>query len=191
MPLVMLRDLPRYESLLEAAREFPDLEPSATEAFLHLLRAGDAVLRLVENNLARHNITQGRFGVLMALLANDRGGPHLSPLTPTTLAERTGVTPATMTGLIDTLESGGLVQRTHDPRDRRKIVVKLAPRALKLLAKILPGHFQLMTAVLLPLNHSERELLVSLLQRIANRASVLAAPGGKTVAKPTAPGARS
>lgn len=187
MSLVILRDLPRYESLLEAAREFPDLEASATEAFLHLLRTGDAVLRLVENNLARHQITQGRFGVLMALLANDRGGPHLSPLTPTTLAERTGVTPATMTGLIDTLESDGLVQRTQDPRDRRKTVVKLAPRASKLLAKILPGHFQLMAAVLLPLNHAERELLVSLLQRIATRTSVLAAPRGKTVATPTAP----
>ena len=36
MPYLLLKDLPRYECLLEAAKEFPDLDPSAAEAFLHL-----------------------------------------------------------------------------------------------------------------------------------------------------------
>ena len=56
----MLKDLPRYECLLEASREFPDLDPSATEVFLHLLRAGDEAFRVVESHLALHDITQGR-----------------------------------------------------------------------------------------------------------------------------------
>ena len=47
MPLLLLKDLPRYECLLEAAREFPALDPSATEAFLHLLRCGDEAFRVV------------------------------------------------------------------------------------------------------------------------------------------------
>ena len=41
MPYLLLKDLPRYDCLIQAAREFPDLDPSATEAFLNLLRAGD------------------------------------------------------------------------------------------------------------------------------------------------------
>ena len=40
MPLLLLKDLPRYECLLESAKDFPDLDPSAAEAYLHLLRAG-------------------------------------------------------------------------------------------------------------------------------------------------------
>src|SRR3954470_22297157 len=101
MPLLLLKDLPRYECLLEASREFPDLDPSATEVFLHLLRAGDEAFRVVESPLALHEITQGRFGVLMARWGNcQRAGSGADkPLTPAELAERTGVTRATMTGL--------------------------------------------------------------------------------------------
>ena len=50
MPLLMLKDLPRYDCLLEAARSFPDLDPSACEAFLNLLRAGSK--RAVDGQLA-------------------------------------------------------------------------------------------------------------------------------------------
>ena len=52
MPLLLLKDLPRYECLLEAAREFPDLDPSATEVFLNLLRTGDEAFRVAEAHLA-------------------------------------------------------------------------------------------------------------------------------------------
>jgi DNA-binding MarR family transcriptional regulator len=95
-------------------------------------------------------------------------------LTPTALAERTAVTPATMTGLIDTLEKDGLVQRLSDPQDRRKVIVSLAPRAHDLLAQILPGHFRLLAAILRPLSLSDRKRLVSLLQVVAAHATSLA-----------------
>src|SRR4051812_28434291 len=111
MPLLMLKDLPRYECLLEAAREFPDLDPSATEVFLHVLRTGDEAFRVSVDNLARHEITDGRFGVLMALWGNCQRAGKESPLSPAEIAERTGVTRATVTGLVDTLERSGLVAR--------------------------------------------------------------------------------
>src|SRR5215203_1675193 len=103
MPLLMLKDLPRYECLIEASREFPDLDPSATEVFLHLLRSGDEAFRVVESHLATHDISQGRFGVMMALWGNCQRTGAKTALTPAELAERTGVTRATITGLVDTL----------------------------------------------------------------------------------------
>lgn len=45
------------------------------------------------------------------------------PLTPRQLAEHTGLTSGTVTGVIDRLESHGFVTRRPDPRDRRKVVV--------------------------------------------------------------------
>ena len=45
------------------------------------------------------------------------------PLTPRQLAERTGLTSGTVTGVIDRLESHGFVTRQPDPGDRRKVVV--------------------------------------------------------------------
>src|SRR5437867_3569885 len=115
MPLLLLKNLPRYECLLEASREFPDLDPSATDVFLNLLRSGDEAFRVVETHLATHGLTQGRFGVLMALWGScRRAGDRIAPLSPAELAERTGVTRATITGLVDTLERDGLVTRTPD-----------------------------------------------------------------------------
>src|SRR5262245_28946382 len=162
MPLLMLKNLPRYECLLEASREFPDLDPSATEVFLHLLRAGDEAFRVVESQLAQHDITQGRFGVLMALWGNcQRAGSETDrPLTPAELAERTGVTRATITGLVDTLERAGLVTRTPHPEDRRMMSVELTKRGEQLLARIMPEHFRKMAWLMGPLSEEERKEFV-------------------------------
>ena len=174
MPLLMLRKLPRYECLLEAAKEFPDLDPSACEAFLHLLHAGDEGFRVVEAHLARHNITQGRFGVLMILLNNCRQDGAPSALSPAELADRTGVTRATMTGLIDTLERDGLVTRAPDAVDRRMMEVCLTDKGRAVLHEILPDHFRRMAALLQPLSEAERKTLVRLLNKIQEQAAVIA-----------------
>jgi DNA-binding MarR family transcriptional regulator len=172
MPLLMLKDLPRYECLLEASREFPDLDPSATEVFLHLLRAGDEAFRIVESHLAQHEISQGRFGVLMALWGNcQRNDGREVPLTPAELAERTGVTRATITGLVDTLERAGLVTRTPHPDDRRMMSVGLTKRGQKALEEILPQHFRRMAWLMGLLSESERKVFVGLLNKVLERAA--------------------
>src|SRR5271166_5058861 len=48
------------------------------------------------------------------------------PLSPSALARRAGLHPATMTGIIDRLERGGWVARGRDPSDRRGVVVQAA-----------------------------------------------------------------
>jgi DNA-binding MarR family transcriptional regulator len=46
------------------------------------------------------------------------------PLSPSALARRAGLHPATMTGVLDRLEQGGWVARERDPADRRAVVVR-------------------------------------------------------------------
>jgi DNA-binding MarR family transcriptional regulator len=184
MPLLLLKDLPRYECLLESAKEFPELDPSACEAFLHLLRTSDEVFSVAERNLASHNISQGRFSVLMLLWGPSSRRPGnvqpigcgVSPRTPAELADAAGVTRATMTGLVDTLERDGLVRREPDPDDRRMMSVRLTVKAEAFLQKLLPTHFELMARLMAPLNESERKTLVSLLTKVLVCASELSAP---------------
>ena len=183
MPRLLLKDLPRYECLLEAAKEFPDLDPSAAEAYLHLLLTGDDVFAVTERNLSERSISHGRFGVLMLLWGSRRPrdnkpagaddcGPA-GPRTPAELADAAGVTRATMTGLIDTLERDGLVKREPDPDDRRMMSVLLTPKGEKFLNEFLPGHFKLMAELMAPLSESERKTLVKLLVKIQGNASAL------------------
>lgn len=167
MELLLLKDLPRYECILEASKRFPDLDPSACEAFLHLLRAGGDAFHLAQANLAGHDLSHGRFGVLMLLLDKRRRAPR--SLTPAELADQAGVTRATMTGLIDTLERDGLVVRKPDPRDRRRMSVHMTARGETVLRGVLPSHFRLMADLLRPLSEGERKALVRLLTKVARR----------------------
>ena len=188
MPLLFIRDLPRYECLLEAAREFPDLDPSATAVFLKLLRAGDEMFRVVEANLGGHDITHGRFGVLMALWAHDRRAEAEAALTPAELADRTSVTRATMTGLVNTLERDGLVTREPAAGDRLMTTVRLTDAGRDVIRRILPGHFQLMAALMAPLSSDERQTFSDLLHKVLEQAARITPAG--TTAVPNSVAAR-
>ncbi len=169
MPLLLPKNLPRYECLIDAAKTFPDLDPSACEAFLYLLRTGNDAIHDCENYLAGFDISQGRFTVLMLLL--DKKENHPLTRTPAELADLANVTRATMTGLVDTLERDGLVTRHPDPADGRMTAVTLTTRGHLLLHRILPGHFRRMAALMAPLSEADRKTLVRLLLTISRQAS--------------------
>jgi DNA-binding MarR family transcriptional regulator len=183
MPYLLLKDLPRYDCLLEAAREFPDLDPSAAEAFLNLLRTGDDAFAVNERDLSEHGISHGRFGVLMLLWRSVRpkaapaasaAGCDEGPRTPAELADAAGVTRATMTGLIDTLERDGFVKREPDPDDRRMMSVRLTPKGEKFLREFLPVHFRSIAALMATLSETERKTLVRILTKIQLQATTMA-----------------
>lgn len=184
----MLKDLPRYECLLEASRKFPDLDPSAMEVYLQLLRTGDDLYRLQNDYLSTHALSQGRFCVLMLLLEKGAETPAYSngfpggSQSPAELADQANVTRATMTGLIDTLEKDGLVKREPDPKDRRMMSVELTPKAHEFMAAMLPGFFRRIAGFMSGLSESERRTFVHLLGKI-QEGLVLppASPGGATV----------
>jgi DNA-binding Lrp family transcriptional regulator len=52
---------------------------------------------------------------------------RLGPVPAGAIAEHTGLTTGAVTGLVDRLENAGHVYRERDPRDRRKVVVRLRP----------------------------------------------------------------
>jgi DNA-binding MarR family transcriptional regulator len=46
------------------------------------------------------------------------------PLSPSALARRAGLHPATLTGVLDRLERGGWIVRDRDPADRRGVIIR-------------------------------------------------------------------
>lgn len=169
MPLLMLKDLPRYECLLECAKRYPDMDPDAASLFMHLLRTADELYEVKADFMRQHNISNGRFTVLMLLSAagSMEGEAEANPpRSPADLAEMAGVTRATMTGLIDTLEKDGLVRREADPADRRAMLVHLTESGLAFSRDILPGYFRRVTAIMAPLGGAEKKNLLKLLTQV-------------------------
>ncbi len=187
MPLLMLKDLPRYECLLECAKRFPDLNPDAASLFMQLLRTADELFEVKADFMRQHNISNGRFTVLMLLSAagSMEGDADLNPpKSPADLAEMAGVTRATMTGLIDTLEKDGLVRREPDPHDRRAMLVHLTEAGDAFMARILPHYFNRVTAIMDPLSAAEKKKLIQLLTKVRGgiaEAGKVEHPAGKSV----------
>ena len=61
------------------------------------------------------------------------------PLTPSVLARRAGLHPATLTGVLDRLERGGWVVRERDPVDRRAVLVRALRERNRELFDLLSG----------------------------------------------------
>lgn len=178
MQRLVLKELPRYECLVEASKQFPDLHPAACEAFMHMMRAGEDVMRVMNHHIAAHNITQGRFLVMMLLM--DKGGDCPKPSTPAELADFASVSRATITGLLDTLERDGFVKREPDPADRRQMSVHMTPKGEAFMHDILPGHFRLVTQVMGNLSDHERQTLSRLLTKVSMQVATLT-PGGADI----------
>ena len=84
--------------------------------------------------------------------------------TPSDLAEKAGVSRATMTGLIDGLERDGLVQRLTDASDRRKSTIKLTAEGQAKLDDVMPGYYQKVKQLMRVLTLSQRDALVAQLK---------------------------
>lgn len=174
--MLLLKEVPQYECLLERSRRYPELDPSAMEAFLHLLRTSTDVFEAFGEVLASHAISQGRFIVLILLNRDPE-----KPANPADLADRANVARATMTGLIDTLERDGFVKREHAPNDRRMMLVRLTAEGRSFLERILPEYFRRIATVMSRLTEAERKTLVTLMGKIEQAVpEISAGPPPKT-----------
>lgn len=89
------------------------------------------------------------------------------PLSPSALARRAGLHPATMTGILDRLERGGWVVRERDPADRRGVVVRPRRERGAELLQLYSSMNGAMDEILSGYSDAELELLRDFLHRTA------------------------
>jgi DNA-binding MarR family transcriptional regulator len=87
------------------------------------------------------------------------------PLSPTALARRAGLHPATMTGILDRLERGGWIVRERDPSDRRAVVVRAIRERYAELMRQYAGMSRSMNKLLAGYSDSELELIADFMRR--------------------------
>jgi MarR family transcriptional regulator, lower aerobic nicotinate degradation pathway regulator len=117
--------------------------------------------RLVNEALARAGLRRQHYSLLATL--DDTG-----PASQAALSRRTTIDRSDMVATINELAERGLVQRTHDPTDRRRNVVTITAagrRQLRKLDRLLAG---IQDELLAPLSARERRQLIRLLTRVVD-----------------------
>jgi DNA-binding MarR family transcriptional regulator len=94
------------------------------------------------------------------------------PLSPSALARRAGLHPATMTGILDRLERAGWVARERDPSDRRAVVVRGLRRRNAELFDLYSGMNSSMDQLCERYSGPELDLLADFLRRTADAGRV-------------------
>src|ERR1700730_337939 len=87
------------------------------------------------------------------------------PLSPSALARRAGLHPATMTGILDRLERGGWIVRERDPSDRRAVVIRARRERYAELMRLYAGMNRSINKLLADYADSELELIADFLHR--------------------------
>src|SRR2546425_368403 len=94
------------------------------------------------------------------------------PLSPSALARRAGLHPATITGILDRLERGGWVTRDRDRADRRAVRVRaLRDRGAEVL-RLYSGMNASMDQICAGYSDTELELLAGFLHRTAGAGQI-------------------
>lgn len=96
------------------------------------------------------------------------------PVTPSALARRAGLHPATLTGILDRLERGGWVVRERDPdaADRRSVMVRALRERGKELFDLYAGMNSSLEELCSGYTEQELELLAEFLRRTTDAGRV-------------------
>jgi DNA-binding MarR family transcriptional regulator len=130
-----------------------------------------AVEMAVRNLIANAILFNHQVAQRVGLGASDAQFMHLlqlhGPLTPGRLAELSGLTTGTVTGVLDRLEAAGFVRRERDGSDRRKVIVKLNEERLwSAMAPLYAGQAESLAEVAGTYDAEQLEVIADFLDRL-------------------------
>src|SRR5262245_1509115 len=96
------------------------------------------------------------------------------PISPSALARRAGLHPATMTGILDRLERARWVARERDPSDRRAVVVRVLRDRAAELFHLFSGMNGRMDELCAGYDEAELQLLAGFLDRVTEAGRISA-----------------
>ena len=136
-------------------------DPLNVQTLIWIFRAFNAANNGQSEELRPLGLSPSAFNVLMALHNTDD-----RTLEPCQLAARLLISRPSVTGLLDTLQNKGLVDRLPHADDRRRVLVRLTDQGAALLESHFQTHYAEMNKLFDQLEPDEKATLVSLLRRV-------------------------
>jgi DNA-binding MarR family transcriptional regulator len=138
----------------------PSLDPVQLGAYFALMEVAGLLRHAVERQLREAGgLSYVQFQLLARLGESPTGSHRMTDLADGVVYSRGGLT--YQAGL---LEKAGLVTRTPSPDDERSVIVTITDAGRALLAKVLPGHAEVISHLLFqPLSRKDVKALADLL----------------------------
>jgi MarR family transcriptional regulator, organic hydroperoxide resistance regulator len=153
-------DLVRQERDVQARLGGLPIDPHALAAVSNVFRVANAVrLHMERHVLGADGISWTGFVVLWVLWV--WGGQETRHL-----AAECGVSKATLTGVVGTLEHRGLVSRRRHPDDGRLVVIELMPPGRRMIRRLYPRFNEQEALVVSRLDTAEQDQLAHLLREV-------------------------
>lgn len=156
------RIIPSRESLKEFVRRFPgEVDVSAVEVQIQLAWASDGVQqKLFHRLMDEYGLSEGRLVVMITLYQEPEG------ITPSQLADRSGVTRATISAMVSRMTRDGLAELKREEHDGRSKKVSLTDAGRAFLEEVLPTHYRRAASLVSNLTEDEQEQLLRLLRKL-------------------------
>lgn len=153
----------RVDLVIEAQqREFPRLDFSAKSLAGRLVRLGALFVQAMERVAAPHDLSANEYVILCVLRAN--GAPYMLP--PKAINPLMDLTSGGKTNILHSLEERGLIERLPDPTDRRGVLIRLTPAAVKIIDGAVAEHVAEEHRMIAALAPKERATLQELLSKL-------------------------
>lgn len=139
-----------------------DVDLTAAEALANLHRAVNAVRNHFEQSVLREaDLTWTGFVVLWVVWI-------WGELETRQAAAEAAITKGTLTGVVKTLESRGLVERRTHPSDRRRVLLRLTPAGGRLMKTLFPRFNAEEKFVLCDLDGAQVSAMTTALRTVVN-----------------------
>lgn len=156
------RELPSREVLTGVAERVPELNVSAVQLLLQILQVANEIQHHIYDVLEKkYKLSEGKLAVMIILYIAAADG-----ISPSQLADKAGVTRATISAMLHRLSRDGLATSFSDSADGRGKVVSLTPQGRRFMEGILPDHYLRIAQMMNKLDQTEQAHLVRLLKKM-------------------------
>lgn len=153
---------PTRKELEKYAEKIPEIEPSAVLAMLRISQAAEYVRAAINDVLAsQYHLSRGKLRVMFVLYQMTDG------IALSQLADRAGVTRATITTMVKRMVRDGLTEVAIDQTDKRGKKVRLTAQVREFMDDVLPDHYLRISMLMSRLSEAEQTQLIFLLTKLS------------------------
>lgn len=169
--MFLLQDLPDAATVDRFGEAYGPISHERVLLFLNVLRTGSDLLVALDKFLSGYGLTHGRWITLILLMREADNSAR-----PADLAEKQGVTRATMTGLLQRLEADALIRRLPHGDDGRSITITLTDKGRTLLESVMPEYYRRVSLLMDDMNTKALLKALDVIRTLGERSGQLATP---------------